>query len=182
MSAGLRGIARAAATAAIVVAIDQATKQLVVAHISRGEIVDVIPGLDLTYTRNSGVAFGALAGGGVLVAVLIGIALTSLLGYFALHASQPWLWLPVGMLVGGALGNLADRGREGAVIDFVDPIVWPAFNVADACIVIGVLALLYVVDKNARVERDSEAASTEREEASGAPRPTSSGSDGPATP
>ncbi len=82
----------------------------------------MIPGLDFTYTRNSGVAFGALAGGGALIAVLIGVALVSLLGYFALHAAQSWLWLPVGMLIGGALGNLADRGREGAVIDFVDPI------------------------------------------------------------
>ena len=60
---------------------------------------------------------------------------------------MPWLWLPVGMLLGGALGNLADRAREGAVIDFIDPVAWPAFNVADACIVIGVLALLYVVER-----------------------------------
>jgi signal peptidase II len=159
MTAGVRGIARATATAAIVIAVDQATKQLVVANIARGEIVDVIPGLDLTYTRNSGVAFGALAGGGALLAVLIGVALASLLGYFALHAAQPLLWLPVGMLIGGALGNLADRGREGAVIDFVDPIAWPAFNVADACIVVGVLLLLYLVDSQARTEREGAEAS-----------------------
>lgn len=157
MTAGVRGIARATATAAIVIAVDQATKQLVVANISRGEIVDLIPGLDLTYTRNSGVAFGALAGGGAIVAVLIGVALLSLLGYFALHAAQPWLWLPVGLLIGGALGNLADRGREGAVIDFVDPVLWPAFNVADACIVVGVLVLLYVVDRQARTEQNAAA-------------------------
>ena len=47
------------------------------------------------------------------------------------------LWLPVGLLLGGALGNLADRAREGAVIDFIDPIAWPAFNLADAMIVVG---------------------------------------------
>ena len=46
------------------------------------------------------------------------------------------------MLLGGALGNLADRAREGAVIDFIDPVAWPAFNVADSCIVVGVLVLL----------------------------------------
>ena len=50
------------------------------------------------------------------------------------------------MLLGGALGNLADRAREGAVIDFIDPVAWPAFNVADSCIVVGVFALLYVVE------------------------------------
>ena len=50
---------------------------------------------------------------------------------------MPWLWLPVGLLLGGALGNLVDRAREGAVIDLIDPVAWPAFNIADACIVVG---------------------------------------------
>ena len=59
---------------------------------------------------------------------------------------MPWLWLPVGMLLGGALGNLADRAREGAVIDFIDPVAWPAFNLADSSIVVGVFALLLVVE------------------------------------
>jgi signal peptidase II len=80
------------------------------------------------------------------VAVLIGVSLALLIAYFALHLSMPLLWLPVGMLVGGALGNLADRAREGAVIDFIDPVAWPAFNLADASIVLGVLTLLYVVE------------------------------------
>ena len=53
-------------------------------------------------------------------------------------------------LLGGALGNLADRAREGAVIDFIDPVAWPAFNVADSCIVIGVFALLWVVERASR--------------------------------
>ena len=69
-----------------------------------------------------------------------------LLAYFAVNATKPLLWLPVGLLLGGALGNLADRAREGAVIDFIDPVFWPAFNVADAMIVVGVVALLYVVE------------------------------------
>ena len=59
---------------------------------------------------------------------------------------MPLLWLPVGLILGGALGNLADRAREGAVIDFIDPIAWPAFNMADVAIVVGVLGLLYVVE------------------------------------
>jgi signal peptidase II len=144
------GPAAALATAGLVVAVDQATKQLVVTRIERGEDVEVFPGLDLTNARNTGVAFGVFEGGGIVVAILIGLALALLLGYFALHREQPWLWLPVGLLLGGALGNLADRARDGAVIDFIDPVAWPAFNVADSCIVIGVLALLYIVEGRER--------------------------------
>jgi signal peptidase II len=59
------------------------------------------------------------------------------------------------MLLGGALGNLADRAREGAVIDFIDPIAWPAFNVADSCIVLGVLVLLWVVEDRPRLRRSA---------------------------
>jgi signal peptidase II len=154
MSAAWVGVARAAVTAAIVVAVDQIGKQIVVASIDRGESVAVIPGLDLTNTRNPGVAFGALADGGVIVAVLIGLSLALLIGYFAAHASMPWLWLPVGLLVGGALGNLVDRAREGSVIDYIDPVAWPAFNIADSCIVVGVIALLFVVERSQRREAE----------------------------
>ena len=140
------GAAAAIATAGVVVALDQATKQIVVSSLGRGESAKVFIGLDITNTRNTGVAFGAFQGGGALVGVMIGLALALLLGYFAMNAATPLLWLPVGMLVGGALGNLADRAREGAVIDFIDPVAWPAFNLADASIVLGVVALLYVVE------------------------------------
>ena len=140
------GAAAAIATAGVVVALDQGTKQLVVANIERGEQVDIFFGLDLTNTRNTGVAFGAFEGAGLLVAILIGLSLALLVGYFALHRDMPLLWLPVGLLLGGALGNLADRTRDGAVIDFIDPVAWPAFNPADACIVIGVAMLLWVVE------------------------------------
>ena len=140
------GGAAAIATAGLVVAIDQATKQLAVADIERGEQINVFFGLDFTNTRNSGVAFGAFEGGGAVVAVLIGVSLALLVGYFALHRDMPLLWLPVGLLLGGALGNLADRARDGAVIDFIDPVAWPAFNLADACIVVGVFLLLWTVE------------------------------------
>ena len=140
------GTAAAVATAGVVVALDQATKQLAATNIARADQVKVIPGLDFTNTRNTGVAFGALEGGGLIVAILIGASLALLIGYFIANRDRPWLWLPVGMLLGGALGNLADRAREGAVIDFIDPIAWPAFNLADAAIVLGVLGLLYVIE------------------------------------
>ena len=147
MEGAAAGVARAVATAGVVVALDQATKQAAVASLERGESNNVFFGLDFTNTRNTGVAFGALEGGGLVVACLIGLSLAVLIGYFALNASMPWLWLPVGVIAGGAFGNLLDRVREGAVIDFIDPIAWPAFNLADLAIVFGVLALLYLIEK-----------------------------------
>jgi signal peptidase II len=148
--AGSGGAAAVVATAGVVVALDQVTKQIADSRVGRGDAVDVLPGLQITNTRNTGVAFGAFEGAGLLVAILIGISLLLLLAYFWRHRDMPWLWLPVGMLLGGALGNLADRAREGAVIDFIDPVAWPAFNVADSCIVIGVLVLLWVVERGSR--------------------------------
>jgi signal peptidase II len=100
----------------------------------------------MTYVRNEGVAFGALSGGGPVLVLAIALALSGLITYFAFNSTMPFLWLPVGLILGGALGNLADRARDGAVIDFIDPIAWPAFNLADAAIVAGVIGLLYVVE------------------------------------
>jgi signal peptidase II len=156
VSPTLAGVTRAFAAAAVVVALDQATKQIAVSSLSRGESVNVFFGLDFTNTRNRGVAFGALAGGGLVIAILIGLALALVLGYFAMNADRAWLWLPVGLLLGGAAGNLVDRAREGAVTDFIDPIAWPAFNLADVSIVVGVLGLLYLLEsgRDDRAESD----------------------------
>ena len=146
----LGGVTAAVATAGVVVAIDQVTKQIAATNVERGGEVSVVPGLEISNTRNSGVAFGVFQDGGVIVAVLIGASLVLLIGYFLRHSDVPLMWLPVGMLLGGALGNLADRAREGAVIDFIDPVAWPAFNVADSCIVVGVFLLLWVVEGRTR--------------------------------
>ncbi len=140
------GWARALATVSVVIAIDQASKQIALASLDRGESVNVFFGIDVTNARNDGVAFGALQGRTTVVALLIAASLLLLLGYFALHAGSRWLWLPTGLLLGGALGNLIDRAREGAVVDFIDPMAWPVFNLADASIVIGVLGLLFVIE------------------------------------
>ena len=137
---------RAAALAAGVLAADQATKAIVRGSIGRGERVDVLLGIDLVNTRNTGVAFGFLSGGGTLVAILAALALVALLAFFATHMDRRLVWLPTGLLIGGAAGNLIDRAREGSVTDFVDLPLWPAFNLADAAITIGVLALLYVLE------------------------------------
>lgn len=142
MTAWARMVAALGAT----VAVDQVTKAIVVANVGRGEQINVFLGVDLTNVRNTGVAFGAFAGSAAPIAVLSGLALAGLLTYFAFNAARPWLWLPVGAVLGGAVANLADRAREGAVIDFIDPVAWPAFNIADIAIVCGVLGLLYVID------------------------------------
>jgi signal peptidase II len=136
----------AAATTGLVVGLDQITKQIAAISIARDDSVNVFFLLDITNIRNKGIAFGALKGAGLVVLGLTIVALVALLVYFALNPMRRMLWLPVGMIAGGALGNLADRARIGAVIDFIDPTFWPAFNVADAAVVLGILGLLYVVE------------------------------------
>ena len=96
--------------------------------------------------RNTGVAFGFFSGGGTLVLVLTLAALALLVGYFFMRPDRPWLWLPTGLLVGGALGNLIDRVASGAVTDFIKLPAWPAFNVGDMAITFGVFALLWVLE------------------------------------
>jgi signal peptidase II len=132
-----------------VIAIDQLTKHLIEGSIVPGEERKLLPGVQLVNTRNHGVAFGFLPGSHLGVTILIGVALLILLAYFARHASRPLIWLPTGMLVGGALGNILDRVRDGAVTDFVKlPLGWPPFNLADASITIGILILLLLVDRS----------------------------------
>ena len=144
-----RAWGRVALVAAAVVAVDQASKALVRATIERGERVAVFPGVDLVHTRNTGVAFGALSGGGAVVTVVVAVALALLLVYFATHVRRPLFWLPTGMLLGGAIGNVIDRARGGGVTDFVQlPLGFPAFNVADMSITFGVLVLLYVLERD----------------------------------
>jgi signal peptidase II len=142
----LDGWRRALIVAGAVVAVDQATKAAIVAGRMLGERESVFFGIDLNYVRNSGVAFGALGGGGAPVWVLTIVAVSALIAYFALRADRRWLWLPVGAVAGGALGNLADRARDGAVVDFIDPVAWPAFNLADVAIVVGILGFVWVFE------------------------------------
>jgi signal peptidase II len=142
-----RGWVRLLLVAAVVLGLDQLTKAIVRSSMTLGESRRVIGGLlDISYVHNKGVAFGALAGGGAIVAALTGVALGAIVVYFVMRSRTAYLWLPVGLLLGGALGNLLDRARDGAVTDFIDPVLWPAFNVADSCIVLGVLGLLWVIE------------------------------------
>src|SRR5579875_1733857 len=137
-------ILRVAGIIAAVLIVDRITKHAVQTGIAVGDVHKFMPGVNLVDVRNSGVAFGFFSGGGVLVLVLA--ALGALLVYFLLHPNRPGLWVPTGMLIGGALGNLIDRLVNGSVTDFIKLPYWPAFNVSDIAITFGVLALLYVLE------------------------------------
>jgi signal peptidase II len=139
------------AACGLVVALDQGTKALVTSHIERGDRVEVLPFLAFENVRNKGVAFGL---GGDISAALIGVTIVLLVGMLvvlAIRGGGGWLvWLPAALLLGGALGNLADRVRDGAVIDFIDLPLWPTFNLADVAITVGVLLLLLDVERSDR--------------------------------
>jgi signal peptidase II len=139
---------RAGLVVLVVLVLDQLSKHLVRQSIVPGEERNVLPGIQLVNTRNHGVAFGFLPGDQTAVTLVIGLALVALLVYFALHSTRPLIWLPTGMLVGGALGNVLDRLRDGSVTDFVKlPLGWPPFNLADTSITLGVLILFVLVDR-----------------------------------
>lgn len=148
-----RAWARAAAVLVVVVVLDQITKALVRSGIRVGEEDSVLPGVSLVHVHNSGVAFGAFAGGGLIVVALVTVALAALLFYFVTHVQKRLIWLPTGMLLGGSVGNIVDRVRDGWVTDFVKLPAWPAFNVADVSITFGVLVLLWVIEQQDSDER-----------------------------
>jgi signal peptidase II len=137
---------RVAVLVVVVLILDQVTKHAVVANIPVGTTQKFLPAINLVHIHNSGVAFGFFAGGGAVVLVLTLSALAALVIYFLLRPTRPWLWLPTGLLVGGAIGNLIDRLAHGYVTDFVKLPAWPAFNVSDMAITFGVLSLLYVLE------------------------------------
>jgi len=126
-----------------VVLIDQISKAIVVSSLSVGQHESIGIGFSLTNTPNSGLAFGIGQGEGFVLGVTVA-ALALVLVWFALDPTRPGLWLAVGLLAGGALGNLADRVRMDAVTDFIDPPLWPTFNLADVAITLGALGLVLV--------------------------------------
>ena len=132
----------AVAVCAIVLIIDQATKQAAIDALYGENPIELPLGFQFDYVTNSGIAFGLFSNGEAFVILVTLAALGLLIGWFATDPTRPRLWLATGLLTGGALGNLADRIREGAVTDFIDPPSWPAFNIADVAITLGVVILL----------------------------------------
>ena len=133
------------ATAALVISVDQLTKSLAV-HYLRDAPLHLVGPLRLALTFNSGAAF-SLARGLTTELVIVGVALVVVVVVVGRSASTAGMAVAVGLILGGAVGNLVDRlvrSNGGAVIDFIDFRYWPTFNVADACVVTGVLVLILV--------------------------------------
>jgi signal peptidase II len=149
----LRPTLSAVVLAALVIVADRVTKHIVRADIGLRQTRKVIPGVvSLVHYRNSGVAFDFLSGAGVIVLVITAIALLALVAYFLLHPGRRGLWIPTGLLIGGAVGNLLDRLLNGSVTDFIKLPDWPAFNVADISITVGVIVLILVLELSSRSE------------------------------
>jgi signal peptidase II len=138
----------------IVVGLDQWTKYLIIKRLLLYQSLTIIKGwINLVYVHNTGVAFGFFNGPNNLPKTLFfsGVTLISVcvVFYFLWHAIQRRNSLQaifLGMICGGAIGNLIDRFRIGAVVDFIDVYYkrhhWPAFNVADAAISVGIILLI----------------------------------------
>lgn len=140
---------RAAAVVAVVLVVDQVTKAVVRADIVPGERIEALPFLDLVHVHNDGIAFGALGGSG-LVLVLVLVAVAGILAFFAANPTRRGAWITAGLMLGGALGNVIDRLHQGHVTDFLKLPHWPAFNVADIAITLGVVSLFFVLDEGRR--------------------------------
>ena len=155
---------RSLAVAIVTILIDQATKELIRRTVAPGESLPVIQGMfDITHTFNTGAAFGFLGGSSPSFTrpFLIAVSLLAIgfLAYTLVQVKQMTRLtsIAIGLLVGGASGNLLDRILFGGVTDFLDfhwkGAHWPAFNVADSSITIGVVLLLFLMPRAERKSR-----------------------------
>jgi signal peptidase II len=146
--AGLVAVAFAAVLA------DQLTKHIVTSTLSLDESEHVVGPLSIHHVQNSGIAFGLFASATAVVTVVTGAAVLWMVVYFARSGSRhPVLPAALGLLIGGSLSNLVDRIRLHHVTDFIDLRWWPAFNLADSFIVVGVAILLAAMVASDRAPR-----------------------------
>lgn len=146
--------------ALLILILDQATKWLVLFSFEPFETVELLPNINLTLMFNTGAAFSFLADAGgwqrwffTLLALVVTVVLTVWL--LRLKRGEHWLAAGLALLIGGAVGNLIDRALLGHVVDFIQiylPVIplalfnpWPAFNIADSAISIGVIIMLIVI-------------------------------------
>ncbi|MDX6588286.1 MAG: signal peptidase [Solirubrobacterales bacterium] len=146
-------------TAAAVVGLDQLSKALVIDSIDVGDRNYVLPFLDFVHVQNDGVAFGFLGESSQAVVLAVTFAALALVvGWFAFNRDRPLAWLAVGLLAGGAIGNLIDRLARDGVIDFIDFPAWPSFNVADISITLGAVTLALVALAGPETDEDADGA------------------------
>ncbi len=148
-------------------ALDQATKVLALAALGRGDVYAVVPFFNLRLSFNQGISFSLFTETFTdrpLMLAGIGLALTALLGVLLMRSTTRIEAMALGLMIGGALGNVLDRLRIGGVVDFLDFHVWgfhwPAFNLADSAIVIGATALVATNLIGNRPDRTTEDAPT----------------------
>jgi signal peptidase II len=123
-------------------AADQLTKAIVSSQLARGDSVEILGPFSIHHVRNTGIAFGLFADATSIVIILTACAIAALVIFFGRSARRhPLLPVAVGLVLGGSVSNLVDRLRLGHVTDFLDLDYWPAFNLADTFIVVGVWLL-----------------------------------------
>ena len=141
--------------AAAAIAADQVTKQVVGRTLALGESVDIVGPFSIHHVQNSGIAFGLFASRTGLVVGVTAVAVGLMLWFFARSGRRhPVLPVALGLVLGGSIANLIDRVRLGHVTDFLDLVAWPAFNLADTFIVVGVAILfgaLVLADRSHRM-------------------------------
>jgi signal peptidase II len=121
---------------------DQLTKQIIARTLSVGQKVDIVGPFSIRHVENSGIAFGFFSSRTTVVIAVTTIAVAWMLWFFARSARRhPVLPVALGLVLGGSIANLVDRVRLGRVTDFLDLEAWPAFNLADTFIVVGVAVL-----------------------------------------
>jgi signal peptidase II len=154
LAAGPAQWAALAAIALAAIAADQLTKWLVTSRLGIDDGVHVVGPFWIHHVQNSGIAFGFFSQATAIVILATGIAVGWMLLYFGRSgARHPVLPVALGLVIGGSTSNLLDRVRLGYVTDFLDFRYWPAFNLADSFIVVGVLVLLATLMRNEREPR-----------------------------
>lgn len=144
------------AVAAAAVLGDQVTKHVVISTLGLDDSVHVLGPLSIHHVQNSGIAFGLFSQATAVVTVVTSVAVLWMAVYFARSgARHPVLPAALGLLIGGSLSNLVDRIRLHHVTDFIDFRYWPAFNLADSFIVVGVVILLVALLGADRVPKQS---------------------------
>jgi signal peptidase II len=132
-----------AAVALAAIGADQLTKAIVSSQLALDESVHVVGPFSIHHVQNSGIAFGLFASATSIVILLTGVAVVWMLYFFGRSgARHPVLPVALGLVIGGSISNLVDRVRLGHVTDFLDLRFWPAFNLADSFITVGVAILL----------------------------------------
>lgn len=132
--------------ALVIVALDQGVKWIIRENVDRGDIHEVVWPLSIVHLTNSGAAFGMLQGAGPLLVMTSIVGMAAIIVFlFNPTFAHPLMRLGLAFMLGGAVGNLIDRVKDGEVVDFIKVPNFPAFNVADSAITIGVLLLIWAM-------------------------------------